>query len=117
MSLVDKGLGESKPQVLVDRLVETGIKSTTIYCEGFLLGTLQNAVAGYWPAVPSVTRWSEATEDVAAFRRLVADGPLSVVPAGQELAWITLSQAVLPEMIRAACAARSGAGPETMSRS
>ena len=34
-----------------------------------------------------------ATEDVAAFRRLVADGPLSVVPEGRALAALALSQA------------------------
>ena len=57
-----------------------------ILCDRFVLGTLRDAVAGRWPIVPRVTRWSEATEDISAFRRLVADGPLSIAPECRALA-------------------------------
>ena len=36
---------------------------------------------------------SEATEDVAAFRQLVADGPLSIVPECRGLAALGLAEA------------------------
>ena len=91
--LVDKGRRVSRPQVLIDHLVQQGIKPATIFCDRFLLGSLQDAVAGRWPVVARRTRWSEATEDIASFRKLVADGPLSIVPAGRSLARVSLSQA------------------------
>ena len=59
-----------------------------ILCDRFVLGTLRDAVAGRWPIVPRVTRWSEATEDISAFRRLVADGPLSIAPECRVLAGV-----------------------------
>ena len=48
-------------------------------------------MAGSWSAVPRVTRWSEATADIAAFRKLVADRPLSFVPVFRGLARLGLS--------------------------
>ena len=42
-----------------------------------------------------VARWSEATEDISGFRRLVADGPLSVTEECRALARVGLSQAVV----------------------
>ena len=91
--LVDSGRRVARPEVLVDHLVGRGIAPAAIYCDRFLLGTLEDVVAGRWPVVPRVTRWSEATEDIAAFRRLVADGPLSIVPEGRPLARVALSEA------------------------
>ena len=52
-------------------------------------------VAGRWPVVDRVARWSEATEDIAGLRRLVADGPLSIAPECRALARVGLSQAVV----------------------
>ena len=78
--LVDEGLRVSRPATLIDHLVGIGIKPETIYCDRFALGTLKDAVAGRWPVVDRVARWSEATEDIAGLRRLVADGPLSIAP-------------------------------------
>ena len=67
-----------------------------IICDRFILGSLQDAVAGRWPIEPRVTRWSsEATEDITGFRRLVADGPLSIDPASRNLARVGLSQAIV----------------------
>ena len=91
--LVDEGRRVSRPSVLLDHLTRRGIVPAVVYCDRFMLGTLTDAVAGRWPVVPRATRWSESTEDIAAFRRLVADGPLSVVPEGRALARVGLSEA------------------------
>ena len=91
--LVDEGLRVSRPAVLLAHLTGRGIVPAAIYCDRFMLGALTDAVAGRWPVVPRVTRWSESTEDIAAFRRLVADGPLSIVPEGRALARVGLSEA------------------------
>ncbi len=91
--LVDEDLRVSRPAVLIDHLFDLGIRPAAIYCDRFNLGGLEDAVRGRCTVVPRTTRWSEATEDIASFRRLVADGPLSIVPEGRALAALALSQA------------------------
>ena len=93
--LVEEGRRVADPETLLDHLVGLGIQPDTIYCDRFLLGRLRDAVAGRWPIVERVVRWSEATEDITAFRRLVFDGPLSIVPECRSLARVSLSQAVV----------------------
>ena len=93
--IVDDGLRVSRPSTLVDFLVSEGINPKAIYVDRFALGTLKDAVAGRWSIVDRVTRWSEATDDISGFRRLVADGPLSIVPECRALARVALSQAVV----------------------
>ncbi|MDE0452911.1 MAG: hypothetical protein OXI90_14250 [Gammaproteobacteria bacterium] len=70
---------------MIDHLRVVGIRLEVMYCDRFLIGTLKDAVAGRWQVVDRVTRWSEATEDIAGFRRLTADGPLSIVPGVEHL--------------------------------
>ena len=83
----------SRPSTLIDCLVnEKNISIETMLADRFHLGAMQDAVAGRWPVVPRVVRWSEATEDISAFRRLAADGPLSIVPECRALARVALSQ-------------------------
>ena len=84
--LVDEGLRVSRPATLIDYLVGIGIKPEVIFCDRFALGTLKDAVAGRWPIVDRVARWSDATEDISGFRRLVADGPLSIAEVCRGLA-------------------------------
>ena len=91
--LVDEGKRVSRPQILIDHLVQQGIQPAAIFCDLFLLGSLRDSVAGRWPVVARRTRWSEASEDIAAFRKLVADGPLSIVPDGRSLARVSLAGA------------------------
>ena len=93
--VVDEELRVSRPSTLIDHLLEVGIRPEVVYCDRFMLGSLQDAVAGRWPIVPRVTRWSEATEDIAGFRKLVADGPLSIAPECRGLARVGLSQATV----------------------
>ena len=93
--IVDEGLRVSRPATLLDHLVEVGISPDVIFCDRFNIGSLHDAVAGRWPVEPRITRWSEATEDISGFRRLVADGPLSIDPASRNLARVGLSQAIV----------------------
>ena len=93
--LIDEGLRVSRPSTLIDHLIGLGIRPEVIYCDRFSLGALKDAVAGRWPIVDRVARWSEATEDIAGFRRLVADGPLSVEEECRALARVGLSQAIV----------------------
>ena len=93
--LVDEGLRVSRPSTSIDHLGDLGVRPEVIYCDRFALGTLKDAVAGRWPIVDRVARWSEATEDIAGFRRLVANGPLSVAEECRALARVGLSQAVV----------------------
>ena len=90
--LVDEGVRVSRPQVLMDFLVAQDIYPTAIFCDRFILGDLKDAVDGRWPIVIRRTRWSDSTEDIAAFRQLVGDGPLSVAPTCSRLAKLALSQ-------------------------
>ena len=50
-----------------------------------------------YPIVPRVVRWSEAAEDIRAFRRLSVDGPplLSVERASQPLMTASLAAAAV----------------------
>ena len=93
--IVDEDLRVSRPATLIDHLLGSGIRPEVVYCDRFMLGTLQDAVGARWPVVPRVTRWSEATEDISAFRKLVADGPLSIASECRALALVGLSQAAV----------------------
>ena len=61
-----------------------------IICDRFKLSALRDAV-NFCPIRDRVTRWSEATEDVVALRRGVADGPLQVAPCSQSLLLASLA--------------------------
>ena len=93
--LVDDGLRVSRPSTLIDHLLGVGIVPAVVYCDRFIIGQLKDVVAGRWPVNPRVTRWSEATEDITGFRKLVADGPLSITPECRALAAVSLSQATV----------------------
>ena len=93
--LVDEGLRVSRPATLIDHLLSIGIVPETIYCDRFAIGTFKDVVAGRWPVVDRVARWSSATEDISGFRRLVEDGPMSVAEHCRDLARVGLSQAVV----------------------
>ena len=90
---VEEGFRVSKPETLFAALVSRGIRPRVVFCDRFMVGPLRDAVAGRWPLEKRVTRWSEATEDVAAFRQLVKDGPLSLVPECRALAQVSIGQA------------------------
>ena len=54
-----------------------------IVCDRFRLPELQDCVNGT-PVVPRVTRWSEASEDIRALRRMALDRPLAR-PIGDQI--------------------------------
>lgn len=93
--LVDEGLRVSRPETLIGHLLERGITPSVIFADRFVLGTLRDAVQGRWPIVARRTRWSEASEDIASFRKLVRDGPLSIVEECRGLAALGLAEAAV----------------------
>ena len=95
--LIDADVRVARPQALVDHLTLLGIEPEVIYADRFLLNQLQDVLPTSWQLVERKTRWSEATEDITGFRKLVADGPLSIVPECRTLAKFALSQAVVIE--------------------
>lgn len=93
--VIDPGVRVSSPAVLVDHLVRQGIRPQGMICDRFLVESVADAVRGRWPILKRVTRWSEATEDVAAFRKLVHDGPLSIVPEARNLVAVSLAGTIV----------------------
>lgn len=91
--LVDEGRHMSRISVLIEFLVDAGIRPSVMLCDRFLIGDVYDAVKGRWPIVERKTRWSEATADIAAFRRLTLDGGMSIVEKCRLLARMSLSQA------------------------
>ncbi len=93
--VVDQGVRVSSPSVLVAHLVRKGIRPRGMVCDRFLAGAVEDAVRGRWPILFRRTRWTEATEDVAAFQKAVKDGPLSLLPACRKLVAVSLGGAVV----------------------
>ncbi|MDE0378656.1 MAG: hypothetical protein OXI20_05395 [Rhodospirillales bacterium] len=93
--MVDEGRRMGRIEVLVGRLFDAGIRPATIYCDRFLIGQLRDAVKGRAPIVERKTRWSEASSDIAAFRRLALDGPLAVAPTCRGLIRVGLASAAV----------------------
>ena len=93
--LVDEGLRVSRPSPVIDGLVDLGVRREGIYCDRFALGSRKDAAARRWLIVDRGMRWSEATEDIAGFRCLMAKGPMSVAEECRACARAGLSQAVV----------------------
>ena len=90
---VDEGLHMAQPKTLISHMVEAGINPTVILCDLFAYSDLKDVVARRWPLVLRRTRWSEGTEDIAAFRQLVADGPMTLAKECAALASVSIAQA------------------------
>ena len=95
-SLVDRGtvvVAEGKRvadiDVLLDRLPAVDVQG--VVADRFLAGAL---AARRYP-IPEwrVSQWSTATEDLAAFRRFVLDGPMSVTKECRTLATLGMVEA------------------------
>ena len=91
--VVDEGLHMARPKTLIDHMAAVGINPVVIFCDLFAFSDLRDAVARRWPLVVRRTRWSESTEDIASFRRLVVDGPMSLAPECVALASVSIAQA------------------------
>ena len=92
---VDEGRRMGRIEVLIGRLYESGIRPGAVLCDRFLVGQLTDAVAGRAPVNPRATRWSEASADIAAFRRMVLDGPLAIAERCRALARVSLAAAAV----------------------
>ena len=99
-SLVDRGVvvvAEGKRvadiDVLLDRLPAVNLQG--VVADRFLSGALADALSArrYPPCEWRTGQWSAATEDLAAFRRFVLDGPLSVAPECRTLATLGMIEA------------------------
>ena len=93
--LIDEGRRRARPELLIDRLEDQDIRPANVVCDRFLINTLVDAARGRWRISPRRTRWSEATEDIAALRTLALDGPplLTLAPESRALASFSFSQA------------------------
>lgn len=85
----------SRPGVLIDHLPGVGIVPPGVYCRSLHPKNTQGRCLRTLAGDPTVTRWSEATEDISASRKLVADGPLSIARECRGLAVVSLSQATV----------------------
>ena len=103
--LVAEGLRVQPPSQLWAGILARWGVPVNIICDRFRLGELQDAVKGAASIEPRVTRWSEASADVRALRKLVKDGPLSVEED---------SRLVLAESLRAALVRQDDAGNTRM---
>ena len=63
-----------------------------LWCDRFRLHEFQDCATG-WNLQPRVTRWSEASDDIRALRRLMMDGPLSIAPSSAPLIAASLAAA------------------------
>ena len=91
--VVDEGLHMARPKTLISHMVSVGINPSVILCDLYAFGDLGDAVARRWPLKVRRTRWSESTEDIAAFRCLVADGPMSLARECVGLVSVSIAQA------------------------
>ena len=93
--LVDEGMHTARPSTLLAHMVERGIQPSLILADRFKESDFRDVVARRWPFRLRATRWSEATEDVSAFRELVKDGPMSIAPECRALAGVSIAQAAV----------------------
>ena len=92
---VAEGLQVQPPGQLWEFIIDRWGVPVNIICDRFRLGELQDAVQGACPVVGRVTRWSEASADIRALRKIVRDGPLTVNPSSRLLFRASLSVAVV----------------------
>ena len=68
-------------------------KPRLIVCDRFRLPELQDAIKGGVRLEPRVTRWSEASSDIRALRKMAKDGPMSIDGDSRLLLATSLSRA------------------------
>ena len=62
-----------------------------VVCDRFREAELRDAVAGICPIETRVARWSEASEDIRALRKIALDGPLNIDEKSRPLLTASLS--------------------------
>ncbi|WP_419942793.1 hypothetical protein [Candidatus Palauibacter sp.] len=89
---VAEGLRVPPPSMLAAAIRERWGEPRGVVCDRFRLAELRDA-APRWRLSPRVARWSEATEDIRALRRMALDGPLSWDPGSRALMAASLAVA------------------------
>ena len=93
---VAEGLRVQPPAALYRAVCEAWGRPERILCDRFRLPELRDAIGARGPQViPRVARWSEASEDIRALRKLAADGPLAVAPESRPLLTASLAAAMV----------------------
>ena len=91
---VAEGLRVQPPAALHAAAVRAFGMPTGILCDRFRLGELQDVVGGI-PVAPRIARWSEASTDIRALRKVALDGPLSCPESSRALIAASLSVAMV----------------------
>ena len=91
---VADGVRVQPPSELWQAITEEWGNPNVVFCDRFRLPELLDCVNGT-PVVPRVTRWSEASEDIRAVRKLALDGPLSCSPESRALFAASLAAALV----------------------
>ena len=92
---VAEGLRSQPPGQLWDAVVATWGRPRRILCDRFRLPELRDVVRGEAPIYPRAARWSEASEDIRATRRLATDGGLACAPESRALLTASLAAALV----------------------
>ena len=66
-----------------------------VITDRFRIAEWLDAVGGKVRVIPRVTRWSEASEDIRALRKIAKDGPMSVEPSSRLLVAASLAAATV----------------------
>lgn len=91
---VATGLRVQPASALIDAIRDRWGVPAALWCDRFRLPELQDCATG-WNVQPRVTRWSEASEDIRALRKMALDGPLSVAKASRLLIQASLAVAMV----------------------
>ena len=100
---VAEGLRVPTPAMLHTAALEAFGAPQRILCDRFALGSVKDAVRGVVPVIDRVTRWSDATVDIGALRKMAMDGPLSCVPSARPLLTASLGAAMVKNDDQGSC--------------
>ena len=92
---IAEGLRVPTPAQLYEAACAAFGQPARIVCDRFKLDVLRDAVGAGVPIVDRVTRWSSATEDIQALRKIALDGPLSVEAGSRDLLTASLGAAMV----------------------
>ncbi len=93
--VVAEGLRVQPPGQVVRAILERWGQPEVVVCDRFRLAELQDVSPRGVPILPRVARWSEASEDVRALRKMAADGPLACEAASRSLLTASLAAATV----------------------
>ena len=91
---VADGLRVQPVGLVVEQMLSLWGSPEVVVCDRFRLPELQDAGKAI-KIVPRRSRWSEASEDIRALRKLAADGPLSCDTASRSLLTANLAGAIV----------------------